>query len=298
MLFEAEVIAELLQGAIDMHVHSSPSLFERSVDDLELVKSAREAGMKAVVIKSHDGNSAGRANIAQKAVGEGRCYAFGGLVLNSYCGGLNPDAVEAAIKIGAKIIWMPTVSSQNHINVYGATDYTRKSQNKHLNNESGIIILNKFGELLPEVEKILEIIGENDVCLATGHLSNLEIKVLCEKALKKGLKKILITHPDFETNRMSLPEQKYYAEKGIYLEKTLLSLSPQWNGIEPNELVRGIEYLGPESCVITTDYGQKDNIVPIEGMKQFLKILLDNDMKAEHIEEMLKKNPGRLLNIS
>ena len=35
-------------------------------------------------------------------------HAVGSIVLNTSVGGLNPDAVEASAKLGAKVVWMPT----------------------------------------------------------------------------------------------------------------------------------------------------------------------------------------------
>jgi hypothetical protein len=47
-------IDRLLQGAIDPHVHSGPSIAARSLDHVELLKQASAAGFAAVVTKDHD----------------------------------------------------------------------------------------------------------------------------------------------------------------------------------------------------------------------------------------------------
>ena len=46
---------KLLQGSIDIHVHGSPSLFPRLLDNAQCATQAKEAGMKGIVIKTHHG---------------------------------------------------------------------------------------------------------------------------------------------------------------------------------------------------------------------------------------------------
>ena len=46
---------------------------------------------------------------------------LGSVTLNDAVGGLNPFAVEAALDLGARVIWMPTISAQNHIVKHGGT---------------------------------------------------------------------------------------------------------------------------------------------------------------------------------
>ena len=53
--------------------------------------------------------------IAERHLGAGRTRCFGGIVLNNSVGGLNCNAIDAAIAMGAKIVWMPTVSAKNHM---------------------------------------------------------------------------------------------------------------------------------------------------------------------------------------
>lgn len=38
---------------------------------------------------------------------------FGGITLNRQVGGINPYAVESALKLGGKVVWLPTQSARN-----------------------------------------------------------------------------------------------------------------------------------------------------------------------------------------
>ncbi len=102
-----------LTGLIDQHIHSGPDVWPRFADDVETVRMAAEAGMRALLLKSHVTLTADRAAIAEKVVGRG-IRVFGALALNTQVGGLNPAAAEAALTLGAREIWMPTQDAANH----------------------------------------------------------------------------------------------------------------------------------------------------------------------------------------
>ncbi|HZT18671.1 MAG TPA: DUF6282 family protein, partial [Dongiaceae bacterium] len=87
-------------GAIDMHCHPFPDLFPRLADDIDIAVAARDAGMKALMLKCHHESTVSRAYLVQRMVPGIR--VFGGVVLNSYVGGINPAAVEAALRLGGK----------------------------------------------------------------------------------------------------------------------------------------------------------------------------------------------------
>ena len=82
----------------------------------QLALEAREAGMRAVVIKNHNYCTA----LLARQVNEinDLPILFGSIALNRSVGGLNPDVVEAAAIAGAKIIWLPTLSSADEVRTH------------------------------------------------------------------------------------------------------------------------------------------------------------------------------------
>ena len=106
-------------GAIDMHCHPFPDLFPRLADDIDIAIAARDAGLKALMLKCHHESTVSRAYLIQRVVPGIR--VFGGVVLNSYVGGINPAAVEAALRLGGKEVWMPTIDVGYHAEVHGGT---------------------------------------------------------------------------------------------------------------------------------------------------------------------------------
>ncbi|MBD0395258.1 MAG: histidinol phosphatase, partial [Microcoleus sp. C1-bin4] len=47
-----------IESAIDFHIHSSPDVIPRKLDDFEVEKLAASAKMKAVVLKNHYASTA------------------------------------------------------------------------------------------------------------------------------------------------------------------------------------------------------------------------------------------------
>lgn len=106
-----------LHGVCDMHVHTNPDLRLRAYNDFELADAAVRVGAKAIVIKSHLGFTVNRAYLTNQYVkrvyGENTGFTmYGGVVMNKVVGGINPEAVEKGLKLGAKEIWLPTQSAK------------------------------------------------------------------------------------------------------------------------------------------------------------------------------------------
>jgi hypothetical protein len=286
----------LLQGAIDIHVHSSPSIFPRSVDDFELAEQARAAGMRAIVLKAHEESTVSRAKLVSKIIPDIEIY--GSLVLNEYVGGLNPYAVDMAIQQGARIIWMPTGSAKHHLDYYGGkSDYKEQKSTIRLLPQKGITIFSDDGEVLPIVYEIIDIIKDSHAVLSTGHLSPYETKTLVKIATERGVEKVLVAHPDLKINKMDLSLQLELVNMGAYVEKSMLTLMPSWQSIQPDELVYGIQQIGIERCVLQTDFGQANHPSPTEGYSQFVQLLLQHGLKEEEIKKMACDVPADLLGL-
>jgi len=291
---------ELLKGACDLHAHTGPALFDRLVDDFEAAKQARDAGMRAMVLKDHHVDTSRRAYLTRKVISG--IEVFGSLVLNYCVGGLNPFAVDVAIKSGAKIIFMPTVDAKNHEAFYGELGQygpMKLAAGKAREYESvkGISLFTEGNNLDPRVPVILQLIAEADVILATSHLSSSEVKTLLGEAKKAGVKKIVITHVDFDFVKRPIEEQLEWADHGAYMEYVYSSLSPAWHSITIEEMVANIRKVGPERCVLSSDLGQMHNPVPVEGLRVLYMLLLEKGFTEEEIGVMCRKNPAKLLGL-
>lgn len=285
----------ILKGGIDLHTHCGPDLYSRSVDQIELAENAKNEKMTAVVLKNHFCPTFFAAEEVAKRVSGIR--AFGGLVLNKYVGGLNVDAVDLAVKAGAKIIWMPTLSEANHLAYYGASDFKAQKVRTALRQDGTGLTICENEKLKPEVYEILDVMATSDVILATGHVSNSEAMVLVREAAAIGIERILVTHPDDRVSAISEEEQKEMIRHGGILEKCLITTMPGWGKLTIKQIADSIRNLGAENCVLVTDFGQAHHEIPTDGLKRFVKELLVHGISEEEIQIMLCKNPCHLLGI-
>lgn len=269
-------------GTIDTHVHSSPDVIPRKLDDLEIVAQARAAGMRAVVLKNHHQCTCGRSYLLNRLFPD--FHAFGGLVLNETVGGFNCHAVEAALNMGASHIWMPTRSAANH--------------RAHIGGRGGYTIFND-AKLRDDVRTIVRQIADADAILATGHLSPEESRVLIEEALAAGVKRISVTHPEWGVTAMPVETQRDFAATGaVYFERCLVSTDPKVVKPVPFETItRQIRAVGVGSTVAATDYGMPYFDTPVEGMRDYATRLIAANFAPEEVRHMLCDNPARLLRL-
>lgn len=277
--------SKLMEGSIDIHIHTGPDPNRRRrVNGYEAALQAKEARMRAVVFKSHDYNTTPVAYTIQPLVPEVELY--GGVSLDFETGGLNPDAVEAAGKLGSKIVWMPTFSSKNDM------------QKRNIPNK-GISILNTAGNVLPVVKDILELIKRYDMVLSTGHLSTQEIFALLEMADSMKIDKILVTHPLSVRvgPTATIEEQRQMMRSGLYFEHCFTACMPQSDRLNPEKIAEAVRAIGPEHCILSTDFGQITNPPPVEGMRMYIETMRLLGITPEEIETMIKQNPASVLGL-
>jgi len=283
----------LLEEAVELHVHSSPSLFPRRQSDWELIHDVKQAKMAGVVIKSHESQTVDRANVIQEK--EPNIKVYGGLVCNHFTGGLSPITVDTAIQLGAKIIWMPTFSAEEHQRYFGKKQTKFFNSDKKLGHTHGLQIWDENKKILNEVHEILSLIGEANIILATGHLSPMEVKVLVNAAKEHKVEKILIQHVDLGIAPIPFTLQKELVQKGCILEKCYLACGEDFKDISKRKMAESIKLLGANSCVMVTDYGQSHNIRPIIALSNFVGDMLQEGITPIEIRKMIVRNPKQLL---
>ena len=290
--FEKQVM-DLLQGAIDMHIHAAPDVYPRILNDVELALQAKEMGMRAIVIKNHFVITADRAQIAS-AVAD--FPVFGGIALNLQVGGLNRHAVDTALKLGAKIVWLPTLHSEKFVR--------NKSHVANLAGElgddlKGITILNKDGSLKEALYPIFKLIAKKGAILATGHVTMKEAKIAVREAARAGVKKIVVTHPLASFVNYSVKDMREILDLGAtYLEHVFNDTTRQVSHpIERKDLYEGIKSIGAKHCIMSTDSGQWLNPVPVQQMGIYINDMLRLGLSANQIRTMVAKNPARALGL-
>jgi Family of unknown function (DUF6282) len=269
-----------LTGTIDLHIHTAPDVSPRKLDDLEAARQAAARGMRAILLKSHVTLTADRAALVERVVPGVR--VFGGLVLNESVGGFNPAAVEAALRLGAAEIWMPTLSSASEPRPRPAP---------------GLTVLDEHG-LKPNVHEILRLIAEQNVILGTGHLSPAEILQLVPAARAAGVRKILITHPEHPPVEMPLPLQEELRDRyHVYFERCLITTDLGGGRLSFAALASIIRRVGCATTVVATDFGQAENPSPVDGLATYIAHLQAEGFSDADVAIMTRTNPARLLEL-
>jgi hypothetical protein len=279
------IIDDLVRGSIDMHLHHCPDLtMPTRSDALDTARQARDIGMRAIVLKNQNYPTAPLASMVSRFVPEVK--VFGSICLDYDVGGLNSDALETSARLGAKVVWMPTHSSHTSLRKSGGDN-------------QGISILTPENKLVPEMGKILSLIKEYSMVLATGHISARETIVLAEEAFAAGITKFVVTHASTHMFQRSpnLEEQRRLGQMGAFIEYIYVGFLPNEMRDDPQDLVKAIRNVGAEHCIIGTDLGQHFNPTPAEGMRMFIALLLKNGITEREIELMAKVNPAKLLDL-
>ena len=283
-----------VQGAYDLHIHSHPCLFPRITDDLGIVLAAREAGLAGVMLKCHHESTVSRARALDEKFDDIR--VFGGLVLNYHVGGINPQAVEAALRMGGKGVWMPTIDAENHALVHGSRGVydVQSSHAKDNNMVTGISIL-KDGALTPETKEVIKLVAEYDAMIGTCHISKQEMTALIKFSKKEGVKKVLLTHPYFKVPDLTLQEIAELVKLGAIAEFGFCTISPMWGYASLEKVYQAIKTLGVEKCIIMSDCGQRHNPLPPEGLRIFGQCLYEKGLKEDEVKRLIVDNPKWLL---
>ncbi len=284
-------IDDLVRGSIDMHVHHAPSaIIAGRMDALDTAKLASQMGMKAIVLKSPHYPTAPLASMVNRLVPE--VNTFGSICLEYEIGGLNFHALESSAEFGARMVWMPTLSSVN------SRAKMRRLPGATLEGE-GFCILNSENKLVPEMGRLLSIIKKYDMVLANGHISPRETFALVEAALALGISKLVITHGLWVNGLepFTLDELKRLGQMGAFIEHTYVGFLPTDFRNDPKPMVEAVRYIGAEHCIMSTDLGQYYNPPPAEGMRMFIALLLKNGITEQDIEFMAKINPAKLLGL-
>lgn len=224
---------------------------------------------------------------------------YGGLIMNTVYGSMNPRAVKTALYYGdgAKYI-----SFGAHSTYYQAAREGRRVGDKFVP-LSELYPKFKTEELDrciripvdeppgPELDEILQLVADHPhVFLNTGHVSAEEGVRVVELAEQYNIKRVLVASA--VTKLANMEQLKYMVGKGAFIEFTLAAythttplpkthyyVEREYASIdegmeeEPSGGVRvvaeEIEELGADNCIIGTDFGVYTLPAPVEALCEF-----------------------------
>lgn len=336
-----DLASRLLEGAIDLHVHPGPHLGSspRRLDPFQTAAQARDAGMRAVVYMDVFEMSCGTswmvnrwlAARAGSAVDAAPFTAYGGIILNTVYGGMNPRAVRTALAYGdgAKFVSFGAHSTHFKASTEGRvvdgvsrlfTDLDPHFADRELRRT---IRIPESGPVPSELDAILSILAEHpDAYLLTGHVSGPEALRLVELAARYGIRRVLVS--GLAVEELSLADQRVAVDSGALLERSIaqyigtegipkthyyveraymdeLVYAPEFRRTKHGGLLglrQQIEAVGAEHLVVSSDYGVRSLPPPVEGMRQAIACLLDLNVDVPSIRTMIRDNPARLLGLA
>ena len=323
-----ELTRELLRGAIDIHVHAGPHIQSspRRVDPVEAACEARDAGMRALVFMDVFEMSNGTAWIVNRVVRD--FQTFGGLILNTVYGGMNPRAVKTALHYGA---------GAKFISFGAHSTYYQAAREGHVVDGRFAPLSNLYpafkrqeldrctripleGPPGPELDEILRLIADHpQVYLNTGHVSVPEALRLIDLAADYSIARVLVASS--VTKIATMAQLKSMAHNGAFIEFTLaaythttpipkthyyvereyMSMDEGMHAAPTGGVRRVAEQvleLGAEHCILGTDFGVYTLPSPVEGLREFAACMLDLGLAARDIRRMIKTNPERLLGLA
>ena len=289
----------LVRGAYDLHVHVAPDVPERRIDDVALAHRCAEVGLAGFGLKSHYTSTAERSRIVSGAVPGVR--AIGTITLNWAVGGMNALAVEIAAREGARIVWMPTVDSPaetagrrepqpgDKVPQWAKLQHELRSLGLGV---EPVHVTDDAGQVLPETRDVLRVVARHGLVLATAHLARDDAFAVVEAAFEEGVAHVVVTHPEFTSQRFSVEDQVALVERGCLIERCLST--PLSGKTTFEHVFDGVRAVGLERNFFSSDFGNP-HYPPVEdGLAMWADRLLDAGFGEDDTREMIVAGSRRV----
>jgi hypothetical protein len=283
---------EVVQGAVDVYVHASPDLLPRRTDDLGLATECAASGYAGAVHRHHFSTTVERAILASAATG---FDLRGAVLLNDSVGGLNPFAVELALRLGGRWIGLPTLSADFHrAHLPVVSDAMRGAL---LFGPGRLVATDPEGALLDEVHEILRLGAALGAVVNLGYVSPAECEALVAAAPADS--RLVATNPHTSMHQ-PLPQIVELARRGVTVELTAYSMHPDGpNRRAPQDAVDAaanlIRTVGVDSCVLSSDGGMTGAPSPPELLAWLLNELAIREFTSRDLIRLTHDNPSRLV---
>ncbi|MBI1292892.1 hypothetical protein GC173_16890 [bacterium] len=291
-------IDSLLKGAIDLHCHSGPAAMPRILDHHEATMDAEDAGFRALLFKDHYYLGTPHCVMLEKLIPGLGVKLFSGIALNNASGGINPHAVDHAIKIGARIVWMPTLSAANHIEKSASETKNFPKSDKPMLPAIPLTVLDANGRLTDDTKQVLDLVAAGDIILAGGHLHVSEQLVMFDEARRRGVTKMMVNHPTYVID-CSDEDIRSLVSMGVAMEHSIcMFVEGRAHKYDPDKLAHLINLAGVDNTILSSDLGLTGSPRPLEGFRAIVGQLLDLQYSAAQIRALVGDNAARMLNMN
>ena len=293
---------ELLEGAVDSHVHCCPHINGRTVTVFDAVRQAAAAGLKGIGLMDVFANSSGLAALATRELGHLGVEVFGGIILEPYAGGLSARVVETALDMGygpgsgARFVSLPC----HH------TRFVAESEGRGPAYVEDCLAIPASGPLPDPLPEIMDRVAERDVVFNTGHVTGEEAIRVVEEARERGVQRILAPASYF-----TVDEAKAIAGLGAYVEFAFFVMSHatqvgmtmidaekhRFAPVALDLVAEKISAVGPERTVLSSDSGSFILPPPVEALREWLLMIASEGFPADAIRRMVAGNPAELFKL-
>lgn len=290
---------ELLVGASDLHVHVdlefSATRFRKALPEWEWLPRAQEAGIRAVLLKSHLWPSVTIASLLEQ-LWQGEVHVATSVTLNPASGGVDPWIVEAGADMGAQAVFMPTWGAAGdrerggfHSRLAAAFDHFDPAR---LCTTS---IVDEDGALTGSAHEVLRLAHERGLMLSTGHISWRESLALARESNALGFERLVLAHPLSVSVDSPHDVVHEIVRLGAYAEFCWPTVAPGRRS--PAEVIGLIRRIGAERTILTSDYFGGAGPSPSDLLRMLVGVLHENGLSAEDIHSAVVTNPAHLLGL-
>jgi hypothetical protein len=193
-----------------------------------------------------------------------------------------------------RVVWLPTFESDKHVKTFSKPDAV------------GLMVAPN-GQVTPEMEAILKIIARENLLLATGHVHPEEIVAVVRRGRELGVKNILVTHGLTNVPGLTMAQAKEVVGMGAVIEVCFLQFQAgpnaplaflrHWTQINAKNVAQAVKEFGAGGLVISSDLGQSANMTHPDGLEVAIAAMKAEGISDADIDQMMRKNPARLLGL-
>ena len=208
-------------------------------------------------------------------------------------GGFNAYAVEHTAAMGGRIVWMPTLAAENHLRWEKTASWSHPATTQKMRPAAGIPVLNADGTLRDDVKQVLDVIAKADMVLASGHLHVSETWLVFEEARRRGVGRMVLTHPE-DIVDASMNDVGGLAAMGAFVEHSLCMFldGSKFQTQAPADLRRHIDAAGVDQTILCSDLGQTGVFSPLEGFRRGIELCIELGYSDEDVRKMTSSNVG------
>jgi hypothetical protein len=72
---------------------------------------------------------------------------------------------------------------------------------------------------------------------------------------------------------------------------------PSSDRLDPRKIAETMREIGPEHCIMSTDFGQITNPPPVEGLRMYIETIRPLGITEDEIITMTRTNPAKALGL-